>query len=177
MKVLTSILFACLIFAACQNDSSQNAATSNLTISDIDALRGKMYNEQTNVLDKAVAAQYVEACAAFAKANPENSQSADLLFKAGETARSIQKYNEALEFYDWIYNKFPNHEKAPQALFLKAFTLDNDLKKTQEAKAIYESFLAKYPNDDFADDTRFLLDNLGKSDDEIIKSFETQKKE
>jgi TolA-binding protein len=36
----------------------------------------------------------------------------------------------------------------------------------------YEAFLKKYPNDDFADDAQFLLKNLGKSPEEIIKGFE-----
>ena len=55
-----------------------------------------------------------------------------------------------------------------------AFTLDNDLQRHEEAKELYESFLEKYPDDDFADDTQFLLQNLGKTDEEIIQSFEGQ---
>ena len=73
--------------------------------------------------------------------------------------------------YDAIYTQYPQYEKAAQALFLKAFTYDNDLKDKGTAKALYEEFLQKFPNDDFADDTQFLLKNLGKNDEEIIKSF------
>ena len=100
-----------------------------------------------------------------------------LLHQAGETARSIRNYGKAIEIYDLIYNVFPDYEKAPQALFLKAFTLDNDLKQTEEAKALYEAFLEKHPDNEFADDTQFLLDNLGKDDEEIIQSFQQKESE
>ena len=62
-------------------------------------------------------------------------------------------------------------------MFLKAFTYDNDLKKVEEARVLYNEFLKKYPNDEFADDTKFLLENLGKDDEEIINSFGKQQQQ
>jgi len=59
-------------------------------------------------------------------------------------------------------------------MFLKAFTLDSEMQQFDKAKALYEEFIAKHPQDEFADDTKFLLENLGKSDEEIIKQFEEQ---
>ena len=172
MKQLFFLSICLLLFTTCQTEGTQKGADKVLSAEEMEALRGKMYDEQTHRIDEQLAQQYIDACKAYATANPNEEQSASFLFKAGETARSIRQFDQALAIYDWIYTKFPKHEKAPQALFLKAFTLDNDIGKRAEAKVLYEDFLAKYPNDDFADDTRFLLDNLGKSDDEIIKSFE-----
>lgn len=54
---------------------------------------------------------------------------------------------------------------------MRAFTLDSDLKRLDEAKALYEQFVADYPDDDFVDDAHILLENLGKDDEEIIRSF------
>jgi len=138
----------------------------------IEQVKGTIYNETTNRLDTDLAADYVQKCELFAQMMPEDEQSPKYLFQAGETARSSRNFAKALEIYDIIYQQYSNYEKAPQALFLKAFTLDNDLKQYDKAKGIYEDFLSKFPNDDFADDTQFLLQNLGKTDDEIIKSFE-----
>ncbi|MEL6867397.1 MAG: tetratricopeptide repeat protein [Bacteroidota bacterium] len=138
----------------------------------IEGLRNQMYNDSTHRIDQGMAREYVDASELYALINPTDAQSGDILFKAGETARSTRNFAKAISIYDWIYKQYPNYEKAPQALFLKGFTLDNDLKQVDQAKAIYEEFLKKYPNDDFADDTKFLLGNIGKSDEEIIKSFE-----
>lgn len=138
----------------------------------IEEVKGKIYDESTNRLDPELSADYIEKCDLYAQLLPEDEQSPKLLFQAGETARSARNFSKALQIYDKIYTQYPNYEKAPQALFLKGFTLDNDLKQHDKARVIYEDFLAKFPNDDFADDTQFLLSNLGKSDDEIIKNFE-----
>lgn len=138
----------------------------------IEEVKGKIYDESTNQLSAEFSADYVEKCQMFAQLMPEDEQSPQLLFQAGETARSSRNFSKALQIYDVIYQQYNSFEKAPQALFLKAFTLDNDLKRFDQAKTIYQDFLAKYPNDEFADDTQFLLDNLGKPDDEIIKNFE-----
>lgn len=131
----------------------------------------RLMNDSTNRIDYRVANDFIGLCEINALMLPNDPKSGDYLHKAGETARSLRSFPKALEIYDWIILKYPNHPKAAQALFLKAFTYDNDLKKVEEARALYTEFLNKYPNDDFADDTKFLLENLGKNDEEIINSF------
>lgn len=132
----------------------------------------EMYNQEAFRVNRTAVNNYVEACELYALTNPGKNASADYLFKAAEMARTNRQYPKALDIYDWIYNDYKEHKKHQQALFLKAFTLDNELKQPDEAKAIYETFLEKYPDDDFADDTQFLLTNLGKPDTEIIESFD-----
>jgi len=146
--------------------------TDSLSLTDyIDKVGSNMYNEETHRLDTKVASNFIEICEMYALMKPEEATSPDYLHKAGETARAIRAFPRAIAIYDRIYANYPNFEKAPQALFLKAFTYDNDLKNFEKAKLYYTEFLAKYPNDDFADDTEFLLGNLGKNDEEIIQSF------
>ena len=135
----------------------------------------RLMNDSTNRIDYRVANDFIGLCEIQALMLPNDTESPNYLHKAGETARSLRSFPRALEMYDWIYEKYPDSPKASQALFLKAFTYDNDLKKTEEARALYQEFLEKYPNDDFADDTQFLLDNLGKNDEEIINSFNAKK--
>ena len=48
------------------------------------------------------------------------------------------------------------------------------MKQYEKARGLYEEFVKNHPTDEFADDTQFLLANLGKSDEEIIKQFEEQ---
>lgn len=137
----------------------------------IDQLASSMFNDSTSRIEYRIANDYINSCELYAMLLPESANSPSYLHKAGETARSIRTYQKALELYEWIGDKYSNFEKAPQSLFLRAFTLDNDLKRYDEAKVLYEEFLQKYPEDDFADDTKFLLENLGKDDEEIINSF------
>lgn len=170
MKAKLSLLVLLLGLMACQGDqSAQGEANLEAKIAEL----GKsMYNESTNRLDDNVANEFIQTCEAFVKANPKHEKAAEYLLKSGETARTMKNFTKGISLYDRILQEYPDHAKAPQALFLKGFTLDNDMNQQDQAKAIYESFLSKYPNDEFADDTKFLLDNIGKTDDEIIKSFE-----
>jgi len=152
--------------------AKQAAMASKTTIGeDIIALGGSMYDEATHKVDFQAANDYIRMCELFALLKPQDGLSPDYLHKAGETARAIRAFPRAVDIYDRIYTQYPTYEKAAQALFLKAFTYDNDLGDKATAKGLYEEFLKKFPNDDFADDTQFLLSNLGKNDEEIIKSF------
>ncbi|MEL7020222.1 MAG: tetratricopeptide repeat protein [Bacteroidota bacterium] len=141
----------------------------------IDTLASRMYNDSLGRVNFRMANEYMNAGELYALILPTRPEAADYLAKAGETARSVRNFPKALTYYSMISEKYPDSDKAAQAMFLRAFTLDNDLKKSEEARPLYEAFLKKYPNDDFADDTRFLLENLGRTDDEIIESFSDKK--
>ena len=137
-------------------------------------IQANVFNDSLGRIDYRFANDYIQSSEVFVYLNPDNQEAPDIALKAAETARTVRAFPKAMVLYEVVSSNFPNHPKAPQALFLRAFTLDNDLKKTEEARALYEEFLAKYPNDEFADDTKFLLENLGKSDEEIIQSFGNQ---
>lgn len=185
MRIIAFMLLTALILGACQTDpktteTASTAATAtpvaNLSKSELAAkitqTRQEIYDQKNNTFNRAAANNYVAYCEQFATVAPQDSMAVKYLFQAGETARSVQQYDRALAIYDRIYTDFSSSPKSAQALFLKAFTLDNDMKQTDKARGVYEEFISKHPDDDFADDTKFLLENLGKSDEEIIKKFE-----
>ena len=132
----------------------------------------KMFEPGNKGIDQSMARAYVDACEAYVLVLPDDPKAVDYLQKASEMARTLQDIEKALSLYDWIIEEYPQHPKAPQALFLKAFTFDNNLNDYDNARKYYEEFLSRYPDDDFADDTKFLLDNLGKSDEDILKTLQ-----
>ena len=134
-----------------------------------------MFKTNNQGIDESKARAYVDACEAFVLVFPKDPAAVDYLQKASEMARTLQDVEKAISLYDWIIESYPQHPKAPQALFLKAFTIDNNLHDYDNARKYYEEFLSRYPDDDFADDTRFLLQNLGKSDEEILKELQGNK--
>jgi TolA-binding protein len=137
----------------------------------INDLGQQMFDSQAGQLNIESARSFVDVCEAYAMSAPAENDVPDYLHKAAETARAMRTIPKALSLYDWILEQYPDHEKAPQALFLKAFTYDNNLNDTANARKNYTAFLEKFPEDEFADDTKFLLENLGKSDEEILESL------
>ena len=93
----------------------------------------------------------------------------EFLWKTGETARAVREFSVAEKSFMEIYEGHTDHELAGKALFLHAFMCDEDLRQFDKAKVLYESFLEKYPQSDFNDDAQFLLQHLGKSDEEMLE--------
>lgn len=128
-------------------------------------------------LNEQMARMYIEGCELAAMADPKLALAPEHLHRAAETARTLRDIPRALEIYDWILSVFPDHPRGATSLFLKAFTYDNDLKDFQTAGKYYNEFLTKYPNNEFAESAKFLLDNLGKSEEELKKILEAKSKE
>jgi len=133
--------------------------------------------EKTGKLNVKAAKDYVNDCEAFALVNPGDKRTPEYLFKAAEVAHTIKSYNKTFELYDWLMEKYSQYEKAPTALFLKGYIFDNELKDSTKAVALYDEFLQKYPNSDLVDDVKTLKEFMGKSDEDILKMIEKEKKE
>jgi len=123
-------------------------------------------------INKSAAQKYVDACEAFAIGFPNNEMSPEYLYRAAEMARTLKTYPKALSIFDWIEEKYPNFDKTATTVFLKGFMLENELNNKEEARKIYNQFLTNYPNNDLADDVEFLLENIDKTDEEIMKMID-----
>lgn len=134
-------------------------------------LRNTILDEASGKINQEAAADFIQLSEAFATLAAESDKAPEWLFQAGDVAGSLRDYDKTLALYQRINEQYPNYERAPQVLFMRAFTLDNELKQLEQARALYQAFLEKYPDNEFADDAQFLLDNLGKSEEEIIQSF------
>ena len=125
-------------------------------------------------LNKDNSLKFVDVAEAYALANPNSDQSAQYLYKAAEVSRSIRTFPKTLTIYDWMIDAYPNYEKTPTVVFLKGFLLDNEMGKLDLAKASYETFIERYPDHELASHVKFLIENLGKSDEEILELITKQ---
>jgi tetratricopeptide (TPR) repeat protein len=134
-----------------------------------------MFNDTTFRLNEEKAHLYIDACQSAVMANPTLPNAPEFLHRAAETARTLRDVPMAIELYDWIIEKYPTNPRASTSLFLKAFTYDNDLNDFASAGKYYNEFLSKYPNNEYAESAKFLLENLGKSDEELMKIIDNNK--
>lgn len=89
-----------------------------------------------------------------------------------EEMDSIHKtinYRKAIEYYQQLIEKFPNHEKTPQAIFMAGFISAEYLHDYQQASFYYKKLLKAYPEHELAASAKLELENLGKSPEEILK--------
>ena len=137
----------------------------------IGEMAGRMFDDSTGRIEYRIANDFITSTELYALILPRSEQTPEMLYKGAEIARTIRSFDKSLELYARINEQYPESPKAPQALFMQAFTFDSDLRQLDKAKELYEKFIAEYPNDDFVDDAQILLENLGKDDEEIIRSF------
>jgi TolA-binding protein len=108
---------------------------------------------------------------------PGDTMTAMPFYRSAEVVRAMNDPKRAAAIYQDVYDRYPSFSKAPEALFMLAFTYDEDLKDLESAKTTYMKFLKNHPKHSFADDTEMLLKNLGKSDEDILKELEAKTKE
>lgn len=131
-----------------------------------------LFGENGNSITKGAAISYVDAVEAFVMLNPHYAKASRFLERAAEVAIAAKTYPKALAIFDWIIDKFSQSKEAPRAVFMKGLVFDDYLNKNDLARVQYEKFLKDYPSHSFANDVRFSLETLDKSDEEIQKYLE-----
>lgn len=137
----------------------------------LDAEHQSIYSDSLMRLDHRAASNFVLDAELYALLLPQNDVAGERLYQAAEVARTTRSFTKALHLYECLTDKHPKHPKAAQALFMQAFTLDNDLKQFEQAGQRYQAFIDQYPDDDFAESALILIANLGKSEEDILRSL------
>ncbi|MCB9087706.1 MAG: tetratricopeptide repeat protein [Calditrichae bacterium] len=85
-------------------------------------------------------------------------------------------YEKAVEYFQKVYNDYPNGLLSSKALFMTGFINANYLQDFEKARESYSLFIEKYPDHELAKDAKFELDLMGKSPDELpfMKELEDQ---
>lgn len=183
MKKLVKIFNLFAIIAILGSCSSE---TKNIEIADskeslehqVDSLENLLFSyEAGSLASNQAAAKIVKLYNQLATDFPDDPKAPDYLFKAGEVSMGINMDFDAIGYFQRLERDYPKYNKAPHALFLQAFIWDNKLNDDGKAEFIYKQFLEKYPLHEMAKDAQFSLDNLGKSDEELIKEFEQKQKQ
>ena len=121
--------------------------------------------------DRSIGYEFVTATENYALLHPNDEDVPKLLIDASTIARNLGQLTKTIEIFKWIYEKFPDNPKAAYAHFYEAFTYDSDMKDFDKAKVAYEFFIKNYPDHPFKEQAEIMLKNLGKSDEELLKSL------
>ncbi len=135
-------------------------------------LEAEVYADTSSIADMSKAQELIQAYENYANALPEDSLSPEYLYKGAEIAMNLKMSGRAIEYYQRILNNFPNFDKRSYCLFLMAFVYENQMQQYETAKKHYLDFIEKYPDHPLADDAAVSVQNMGKSLEELIKSWE-----
>lgn len=125
-------------------------------------------------IDTATADSLVNLGMEYAAQFHQDSLAPQFLFRAADVARGIGETGLSVSIWGKVSREYQDSPYAPEALFLMAFTLDNDLRDTARARQGYEDFLRQYPKHPLAGNAGELLRVLqsGKTPEDLIREFQ-----
>ncbi|MES2837666.1 MAG: tetratricopeptide repeat protein [Bacteroidota bacterium] len=191
---LTNILFVALgltlALNACKSDADKNEANSqsdsvkvningvnsDSLLNEINAVEKKLFAEKKDKIESTIGLQAIKVYTDFINQFPEDKRVPEYLFKAGEISSALNLSDAAIGYFQNLYTKFPENEKAVFAMFIHAFILENQLMDLEKAKAKYQEVIDKFPGTQQATDAKASIEHLGKSPEDLIKEFEAKNK-
>jgi tetratricopeptide (TPR) repeat protein len=107
----------------------------------------------------------------YAEQYKDDTLSPSYLFKAGELSMKVQRYSDAINYFNSV-QRYKNFNRLPEALFFQAYLYDSQLQDTANARKYYEQFVMQYPRHELADDATHLLENLMLTPEQLIQKLE-----
>jgi len=161
------ILLLAVIIVSCGDNREKKQMRQGIT-----DLETSLFADSLAPVNRLKAQEMIQAYENFVNAYPEDSLSAEYLFKSSEIAMSLQMSGRAVEGFQRILDNYPDFDKYASCIFLQAFIYENQMQQYDTAKQLYQEFLNKYPSHDLAEDAMVSIQNMGNSLEELIKSWE-----
>jgi TolA-binding protein len=188
--VISAVVSGLLLGSACHPESAADKAKADS--SRIRAIRNAQPDKDQfkesvrvaenkikagKVFDPGVAAGAIKAYIDYANEFPNDSVSADYFFRAGGLATASGNYDQAIMFYNTLVDKYPTYKFVVEAIYEEAMIYDSNLPgQDPKAKVLYEQIIRDYPKHKLAADAKVAIQNLGKSDEELVREFEKKNK-
>ncbi len=180
--ILLCLISSSLIFLSCGGKSQTPSQVLTQKVDkeqlskEIDAITNELKEASTAPIDVEKGQLLIDKTKIYVNTFPKEPVSANYLFLSGEVSRGIGKFDQAIEIFRKVHMNYPRSKRAPPALFLQAFTYENDLKDIKKAKKLYNDFLYKFAGDPLEEQIKQILTVIDKSPEELIKEFKAKQK-
>ncbi len=179
------LFFGLVLFSACGNNSSsqkqQVVKTDSVAVTPLTECE-KLFKEakqsddiimKATVVNKNIAETAIINFYNFANICKKDSLAPVFLVKAGQVAQTIGQYSQAQAFFVKCKDEFPDFKNRGAALFLLAQLYDDasKLNNESEARTIYNQIIREYPKSTFANDSKACIQNIGKTDEQLVQEF------
>lgn len=118
------------------------------------------------------ASLYLAKVREFVDKYPQDTLSARYLFVAIGVARGLGDFTQAIALAEETWNKYPETQQAPEALFMQGFIYDSDVKDVENGRKYYQMFLDKYPTHPLTHNAKDLMGLTEKDPEELVKEFQ-----
>ena len=119
-----------------------------------------------------------DSCVSFVNKFPDDTVTPKMLYRLGILyITGLTDYKEGIKYFDLLYEKYPKHRLTPEGLYWSGNIYNFFMKKPEKAREYYEKIIKEYPDHRFAAESKILISNLGKSDEDFLKATEKAKEQ
>ncbi|MCC6251339.1 MAG: tetratricopeptide repeat protein [Bacteroidia bacterium] len=174
-RIIIISIIACavaLLMSSCGNSKKSEVGGKEFYQKQIDSVETQLYGNKKFAIDHATAMFAIKCYEEFASYFPDDAKSADYLLKAADISQGLGSYDAALNYLNKLTTKYPNYKNKAWAILMKAIIYGDVKGDTAQARIYYNEVITQYPESELAKDAEASIKNLGKSPEELIRSFE-----
>jgi len=138
----------------------------------INQKKAELVNDESREMDTAAAQEMLQLLQAYIDSFPNDTLVPEALFYAGDVAQGLGDYWGGVKFLNRLYRTYPESKRAPEAVLLQAFILDEHLNQKNLAAKSYEDFIERFPNHARAREVRGMMLLLNEGEEAFIKRIE-----
>lgn len=176
MKNIFVVGFLIIVLFSCTGNSKKEVVDKNKLLVEIKNSEKRMYEDSLLEINIGVANNAIMLYSKFANNFPDDTAAPEYLFRAGDLCKALLMGKLALTYYERIEREYPKYPKLPVVIFMQGYVNETLLADYKKAKYHYERYIEKYPKSKFSEDLKVMIQNLGKTDQELIRSFQKKEK-
>ncbi|NSW45774.1 MAG: tetratricopeptide repeat protein [Bacteroidales bacterium] len=176
MNKIVYLILVILIIASCTSNEEKQKKEKQSIETNIARLEKIISNDTTGQINIAAAYEIIRNYASYSYKFPNDSNTPEYIFRMANILNALGKFREAVEAFHKIESKYPDYNKLDICIFLQGNIYETELKDLEKARYYYELFIQKYPSHPLSKDVKVLLENLGKSPEELLKSIQQKNK-
>lgn len=156
------------LLAACSQQGPDKNSKERLRTA-VRSLKDSLGEAESQQKARKHATKLARKAGTYTDTYPDDTLTPEYLYLLGDVHfRYLQNAETALSCLKELQQKYPDHQKAPFALFTQGFFYEQ-LSNNQKAKQQYQKFLKKYPDHKLSEDVRLSIKSLGKSPKQQLK--------
>jgi TolA-binding protein len=108
----------------------------------------------------------------FIKKYPQDTLTAEYLFRAADLSIGAKQFTQGVNYLETILDQHKGYRKYMDACWVAAVVYDTYLEDVNHggdrAKQLYEFIIAKYPGTSYAEQSKVLIQYIGKPDSVLV---------
>ncbi len=168
-KAFVAIILFMALFA-CKNKKTE---LRNQELNELNNLKEQFYQDlYAGHIDAKKAPLLAEKYEAFLSNWPKDSLCPRLLIELGSIYLNFMgDPNRAIQTFQRVENDYKKSDKLLESYFAIAEVYHDYLKEYDNAADYYKKIISEFPDDPLAKQAQILLDNLGKSPEELLNEI------